>query len=260
MARYRLSVLMPAVALLAAAALPLSAQSVTRSAVQASATLSPASLVVAQGAADTSDTPSLETVLSRFDEVQQSIRTLRAELKMTTINRLLQDPMVYEGTFFMTKPDAIRWEFETPEPMRFVIANDLYVGYYPEQNRAERQNVRRRSERLFRYFGLGQGSAELTQTYNLELLPADPEVPDTYLLSMSPKKRRVRKRIEDVRFWVHKDTMLPVRVEYHSADGNVRVVEFNDMKTNVEIEPGVYIVELPDDVKVQRSFSPFGGS
>ena len=160
----------------------------------------------------------------------------------------------------MTKPDAVRWEFVTPEPMQFVIANDLYVGYYPDRKRAERQNVKRRSERLFRYFGLGQGSAELSKTYDLELLPDDPEMPGAYLLSMSPKKRRVRKRIDDVRFWVDRESMLPVRVEYRSTDGNVRVVEFRDMRTNVDIEAALYNVELPEDVQIQRGFSPFGGS
>ena len=33
----------------------------------------------------------------------------------------------------MTKPDAIAMEFEAPEPMRFVIADDRYTGYFPDR-------------------------------------------------------------------------------------------------------------------------------
>lgn len=204
--------------------------------------------------------PELQAVLERFDSVQESIRTLSSDLTMTTTHRLLKDPVVYRGRFYMTKPKAVRWEFETPEEMRFVIANDQYVGYYPAQNRAERKNIRRWSDQLFRYFGLGQGSAELAKFYRISLAKPGPELKDCYLLVMEPKKRRARKRVEGVQLWVDSETMLPVKVEYRGTDGSTRTVEFRNVQLNVDLAANLYTVELPADVEIRTGFTPFGGA
>ncbi len=204
--------------------------------------------------------PELTAVLERFDRVQESILTLQADLKMTTVNQLLKDPVVYRGKFYMTKPDAVRWEFTTPEQMQFVIANDEYLGYYPAQKRAERKNIQRWSKQLFRYFGLGQGSDELSKFYNIRLEPSGDAMPGTHLLVMEPKKRRARKRVDDVKFWVDAETLLPVRVEYLGTDGSCRTVEFAGMKLNVELAQSLFHLDLPSDVHVETGFSPFGGS
>lgn len=204
--------------------------------------------------------PELTAILERFDRVQESIQTLTADLTMTTVNRLLVEPVVYRGRFYMTKPNAVRWEFTTPEEMRFVIADDQYVGYYPAQKKAERKNVQRWSTQLFRYFGLGQGSAELGQFYHIRLAEPDPRVPGTELLVLEPKKRRARKRVEEVKLWIGTDTLLPVRVEYASTEGDVRTVEFHGLRTNVELATGLFRVELPADVEVTTGFTPFGAA
>ncbi len=202
--------------------------------------------------------PRLAGVLARFDEVQDSVRTLTADLTMTTHNSLLKEPVVYRGRFFMTKPSSVRWEFDTPEEMRFVIANDEYVGYYPGRKKAERKNIQRWSERLFRYFGLGQGSKELAKFYRISLEDAAAEAGDTHVLILEPRKRRARKRVEQVRFEVDGKTMLPKRVEYHGSEGDVRIVEFEHTRLNLELSSSLYRMELPADVEVTTAFSPFG--
>jgi len=212
-----------------------------------------------QRAADVADQdPELRGLLERFDQVQNTIRTLSADLEMTTHNRLLKDPVVYRGRFYMTKPDSVRWEFDSPEEMRFIIARDEYVGYYPAQKKAERKSIKRWSTQLFRYFGLGQRSEELAKFYDISL-EAESELDGCRLLVMTPKKRRARKRVEDVRFWVDDRTLLPVRVEYRSVDGDTRTVEFRDMQLNRELAAALYELELPADVEVTTGFSPFGG-
>lgn len=217
-----------------------------------------ASLVVAPDFAPTrAGDADLESVLERFDRVQSSIRTLTAELRVTNHHRLLVEPEVNVGRLYLTKPAALRWEFETPETMRFIIADDFYTGYFPDQRKAERKNIKRWSEHLFRYFGLGQGSRELRKFYTIRLGQSD--VPGTHLLVLDPKKRRARKRIEDVRFWVDAETMLPRMVEYRSEEGNRRLVEFESIRVNTEIAQSLYRIDLPEDVEIRTGFTPFGG-
>jgi len=197
----------------------------------------------------------LGEVLKRFDEVQNAVSTLSAEFTETTTNQLLIDPISAEGRFFMTKPDSIRWEYSFPEEMRFVIFQDQYTGYFPKQKRAEKRNIQRWSEHIFRFFGLGQGSQELMKFYEITLDPIHDPASGTFLLILEPTKRRVRKRIPEVRFWLDAETYLPRKVEYRSKSGNARTIEFQEIRLNPDLAASMYHVDIPADVEVSSGFS-----
>jgi outer membrane lipoprotein-sorting protein len=137
--------------------------------------------------------------------------------------------------------------------MRFVIARDQYTGYFPARKRAETRSVRRWSDQLFRFFGLGQGSSELAKFYRISLGEHDEE--SVRLLVLNPRKRRARKRVEEVRFFLDASTYLPRRVEYRGKDGGGRLIEFREILVNPDLSAALYRVELPDDVTVTKGFS-----
>ena len=200
----------------------------------------------------------LASVLSRFDAVQRDLHSLSADFTMTTESSLLSEQIVARGHIYLTKPDAVRWEFSAPEEMRFVIADNLYTGYYPERKRAERRDIQRWREHLFRFLGLGQASSELEKFYDISL-DDSPEEPRTECLLLEPQKKRVRKKMESVRLCVDGQSYLPVRVEYATKVGDRRVIEFHDLAVNPKLSAALYEVELPPDVKVTNGFSAFSG-
>jgi outer membrane lipoprotein carrier protein len=201
---------------------------------------------------------SLEQVLSRFDGVQGSIRTLSAEFTWTTRSELLKEPLVSRGRLYLTKPDAIRWEFTSPEEMSFVIAHDEYIGYFPARKTAERRDFKRWSEKLFRYFGVGQGSDELSQVYDIRL--GDSGSADTDLLVLEPRKRRARKRIETLEIYVDRASGLPVRLVSSGTDGGSREILLHDVRVNPDLAAGLYDVEFPSDVTVTHGAAGLGGA
>ena len=211
-------------------------------------------IVLASGPAFATE---LEEILADFDKVQGSIQTLSAEFVETTTHAMLMDPIVAEGRFFLTKPDSIRWEYSHPEEMRFVIASDRYTGYYPGRKTAETRNVQRWSEHLFRFFGLGQGSAELSRFYRIELGQTDET--GAFLLLLEPRKKRARKHVEQVRFLLDASTYLPRRIVYGGKSGNGRVIEFRSIQVNPDLSAGLYDVDLPSDVTVTKGFSGLPG-
>jgi outer membrane lipoprotein-sorting protein len=200
----------------------------------------------------------VERVLARFDEVQERIRTLSADFEETRRSTLLKDEIVARGRVYLTKPDSVRWEYSQPEEMRFVISDNEYTGYYPKRKKAERRNVRRWGEQLFRFLGLGQASDELRKFYDIRIGESSPDE-GTILLVLEPRKKRVRKRMDAVRLWVDAETYLPVRIRYASRNGNTRVVEFEEMLINPDLSASLYVVDLPDDVKVTKGFSALSG-
>ena len=202
----------------------------------------------------------LDELLVRFDEVQDSIRTMSAEFTETTQSILLKDEIVAKGKVYLTKPAAVRWEYTTPEEMRFVIANDTYTGYFPVRKQAEQRDIQRWGEQLFRFLGIGQTSDELSRFYKIEIANDEESAESgTVLLILDPRKRRVRKRMESVRFWIDEQTMLPVRIEYSTNSGSTRVIEFDRIDVNPELSASIYVMDLPPDVEVTKGFSVLSG-
>jgi outer membrane lipoprotein-sorting protein len=167
---------------------------------------------------------------------------------------------VSRGQLYLTKPDSVRWEYRSPEEMRFVIADDEYTGYFPSRKQAEKRDVRRWREHLFRFMGLGQTSSELGRFYDLRLGPADlAGPPDALLLMLEPKRKRARKQVDEVRLWVDRSTYLPVRIEYAGASGSLRRFDFSDVQLNPQLAASLYRVDLPPDVAVSEGFSALSG-
>ena len=216
-------------------------------------------LIPCNVSSESASDPALDGVLARFDEVQMGVTTLSAQFTETTVNELLKEPMVARGRFYMTKPDSVMWEYTTPESMQFVIAKDEYLGYFPARKRAERRNIQRWRDQIFRFFGLGQVSGELKKFYDIRLEESGAGMNDTYALVLDPKKRRVKKRMESVRFWVDRVTYLPVKVEYRDQKGNTRVIEFDQMQLNPDLSAGLYNLSLPSDVTVTTGFGGIHG-
>jgi outer membrane lipoprotein-sorting protein len=197
----------------------------------------------------------LSQVLTRFDHVQSQIRTLSAEFVQTTESPLLKDPIVAKGQFYLTKPDSVLWEYSSPEPMRFAVAKGEYTGYFPERKRAEKRDIKRWSEQLFRFFGVGQGSKELGKFYEIALGDPGPDDKGSYLLVLSPKKRRVKKRFDEVRLFVDIATLLPVRIDYVGKDGNQREIRLLNTRLNPDLAAGLYDVAIPEGVPITTGFS-----
>lgn len=208
-------------------------------------------------AATTPSNAALAEVLARFDKVQAQIRTLSAEFVQTTRNPLLKQPIVAKGEFYLTKPDSVLWEYVSPEPMRFVVSKGLYTGYFPERKRAEKRDIKRWSDQLFRFFGLGQGSQELGKFYEISLGDAGTDMKDSYLLLLSPKKRRIKRNVEEVKLWVDATNLLPVRIDYVGKDGNEREIRFVRPRLNPDLATGLYSLQIPADVAVSEGFSGF---
>lgn len=205
------------------------------------------------------DSAELEALLASFDRVQGAITTLTADFTETTTSALLKDAIVAQGKIFMTKPSSVRWEYSTPEVMRFVIADDRYTGYFPARKQAEQRDIQRWREQLFRFLGLGQASDELAKFYDIRLDGDSPVEEGVTVIVLDPQKRRVRKRMDSVRFWIDRSSYLPVRVEYTSAKGDTRSVVFKDMQVNTELAASLYQVELPQDVEISKGFSALSG-
>ncbi len=202
----------------------------------------------------------LRELLARFNETQQATRSLTASFTERKNLSLLAKPLISNGTFLYSRPTRIKWEYAEPEPRVFLITEDHFVAYYPAQKKAEEVPLGKLAgRRVFRVFGIGQTAEDLEKFFDISL--ADPGAEKgTFMMVLTPKRRRVKDRLQLVRFWVDEKTYLPRQLEYVESDGDSTLLTFSNIRVNPEITEARFSVEIPKDVQVTNTFSGFTGA
>ena len=208
------------------------------------------------------DVPALQLpdLLKHFNESQESVASLTASFTERKNLSLLAKPLVSNGTFLYSRPSRIKWEYTEPEPRVFLITEDRFIAYYPNQKRAEEVPLSKLAgRRVFRVFGIGQTAEDLGKFFDISQdNPGDEK--GAYLLILTPKRQRVKDRLQRVRFWVDAKTFLPRKLEYVESDGDSTLLSFNNIRLNPEIAEARFNVDIPKDVPVSNTFSGFSGS
>ena len=205
-------------------------------------------------------TPALRELLDRFNSTQEATRSLTASFTERKNLTLLARPVVSTGTFLYSKPTRIKWEYSNPEPRVFLITEDHFVAYYPAQKKAEEVPLGKLAgRRVFRVFGIGQTAEDLEKFFDISLGDPGPEK-GSFLLILTPKRRRMKDRLQLVRFWVDEETYLPRQLEYVEADGDSTLLTFTNIRLNPEISEARFSVEIPKDVRISNTFSGFTGT
>ena len=201
--------------------------------------------------------PMLAKILDAFDRKQKETGTLEASFTERKELKLLAKPVVSRGQFFYTKPNQVRWEYVEPEHKVFVITESMYVAYYPALKRAEEVPIKKFiGKRLFRFIGLGQSIDDLGKYYEIRLAPQS-DVKETHLLLLTPRKKRIKDRVAEMKIWVDGTTFLPRQLQYIESDGDSTLLAFQDIRVNVEVATNRFHIDLPKDVVVSDTFNGF---
>lgn len=73
-------------------------------------------------AGQTCGTP--EQCFPRMAEAQRDVQSIRARFRQTKHVALMTEPLISEGRFSFERPDRVRWEMETPEPLVVEVRGD----------------------------------------------------------------------------------------------------------------------------------------
>jgi outer membrane lipoprotein carrier protein len=201
--------------------------------------------------------PRLTRILEQFDAAQRQTTTMVAAFTERKELRLLEKPVVSRGEFYYNRPNRVRWEYLEPDRKIFVITEEMYLAYYPALKRAEEVPIRKFvGRRLFRFLGLGQSIEELGKYYEFRLAP-ESDLDGTHLLLLTPRKRKIRERVAEMKIWVDAGTFLPRQFQYLESDGDSTTLAFKDVRTNVEVAEQRFHIDLPKDVMVSETFNGF---
>ncbi|HEX2835899.1 MAG TPA: outer membrane lipoprotein carrier protein LolA [Thermoanaerobaculia bacterium] len=192
----------------------------------------------------------LETVIRKVQEQQRKTNTLQASFRQEKELALLSKPEVSTGTFVFSKPNNVLWTYDAPKRVQMVIASGVMTTYYPELGKAERIDVKRFEDRIFKYMGASGAIDELARYFDFTF--TDSKSKPVYVLDLTPKTRAVSKRVQRIKIWIDKTTYLTSRIEYVEGDGDITRYEFTNIKVNEPVPPSKFAIALPGNVKVEQ--------
>ncbi len=209
-----------------------------------------AAMAMPVAAAKVATPTSLDEVIKKVQEQQHKVMTLQADFRQEKELALLSKPEVSTGTFIYGKPNNVLWSYDTPKRVQMLITNGTLTTYYPELNKAERIDVRRFEDRIFRYMGASGAIDELGRYFDFTFTnkPSEP----AYVLDLNPKTGAVAKRVRRIKIWIDKASYLTSKIEYVEGDGDITRYEFRNIRINVPVAQNLFVLNLPSNVRVEQ--------
>jgi outer membrane lipoprotein-sorting protein len=192
----------------------------------------------------------LEALIERVRLEQAQVQTLEANFIQLKESSMLLEPEEARGIFSYAAPDRVLWDFESPNPISILIADEAMTTWYRDLGQVETMQVGRHSRKVLQYLSAGTSMDDLLQYFTVTLtLPSDRAAP--YILELSPKFDKVAKRVQGMSVWIDPARHLPVRLRYVEADGDVTDLRFENFVVNGALPDNRFDLDLPQEVDVR---------
>jgi outer membrane lipoprotein carrier protein len=193
---------------------------------------------------------SLEDVIKNVQQQQKKTQTLQADFRQEKELALLSQPEVSSGTFVFSKPNNVLWSYDAPKRVQMLITGGTLTTYYPELNKAERIDVKRFEDRIFKYMGASGAIDELGRYFDFTF--TDTANSPFWVLDLNPKSKVVAKRVRHIKIWIDKATYLTSKFEYVEGDGDITRYAFTNIKVNKPVDQARFTLNLPANVRVEQ--------
>jgi outer membrane lipoprotein-sorting protein len=196
----------------------------------------------------------LRALVERMKLEQKGFQTLVANFEQETSSEMLVEAERASGTFYYEAPDKVRWQYDQPTPKVIVINGQELVTWYQDLGRAERVQVGRYSDAVFKYLG-ASGSLETLMDY-FSLRIDFPQGDEPYRIDLVPRYKRVEKRLKEMSVAIDGRLFVPIELSYVEPNGDSTEYAFTGFRVNEPIPAAHFDLELPPDVEVRVVTSP----
>jgi outer membrane lipoprotein carrier protein len=193
---------------------------------------------------------SLAQIIKKVQEQQKKTSTLQADFRQEKELALLAKPEVSTGKFIYSRPSNVLWTYEAPKRVQMVIAGGVLTTFYPELGKAERIDVKKFEDRIFKYMGATGAIDELARYFDFTF--TDSKSKPVYVLDLTPKNKAVAKRVKRIKLFIDRNTYLTSRIEYVEGDGDITRYEFTNMRINEPVPPSRFALSMPANVRVEQ--------
>jgi outer membrane lipoprotein-sorting protein len=184
--------------------------------------------------------PSFDELYRRGQQANAGIKTLTARFTETTTAALLERPLVARGTLYVqrTKPARVAMHYSDPAGRTILIDGNRMVTSWPSRQLHASSDIGRAQREIEKYFGAAD-ARELRRLFDIELRDASSR-PGTHEVSMTPKQKRISETLTRLELWVNDPSGLLNAMRMTFANGDTKLMEFEDVAANPAIDPAVF--------------------
>lgn len=171
-------------------------------------------------------------------EKQKGLVTVKALFKQEKRTELLERPIKSEGKFYFKSPVGVRWEYD--DAMVVVYDGKSLYLHYTELDEAEK------IDGVSGYVGpLSFDIERILEEY--DATPA--EAGGGYSILLRPKKRMP---FETMEMFFPRGAAFPGEIRMTEETGDVTVITFSDIKTNVKLPDSLFVFTPPPGVVLRE--------
>ena len=205
-------------------------------------------------------TPETRRVLASIDQAGKRLTDLTADIKQTKVTLVVNDTSTETGKLFLKRlknGNRTKLEYEKPEIKTLLIDNGKVLIYEPKIKRLQEIDLgKNRAQAEFLLTGVGQSSANLTNTYDVKFLKEEViNGVKTSLLELKPKSGKVSAMFTQIWLWIDPATGLPIQTRLTESSGDYLTFQLENIKINPKLSDKIFKLDVPSDVQKIKPMS-----
>jgi outer membrane lipoprotein-sorting protein len=199
-------------------------------------------------------TPETRKVLARMDQTGKEVVDLSADITQTKVTLVVDDTSTESGKLYLKRTkgnNRTRLDYEKPEVKTLLIDKGKVLIYEPKINRLQEIELgKNRAQAEFLLTGVGQSSANLTQTYDVRFLKEETiNGSKTSLLELTPKLEKGSSLFSKIWLWIDLVSGLPIQTRLTEASGDYLTLRLENIKVNPRLSDRLFRLNVPSDVQ-----------
>ena len=205
-------------------------------------------------------TPETRRVLASIDQAGKRLTDLTADIKQTKVTLVVNDTSTETGKLFLKRlknGNRTKLEYEKPEVKTLLIDKGKVLIYEPKIKRLQEIDLgKNRAQAEFLLTGVGQSSANLTNTYDVKFLKEEViNGVKTSLLELKPKSGKVSAMFTQIWLWIDPATGLPIQTRLTESSGDYLTFQLENIKINPKLSDKIFKLDVPSDVQKIKPMS-----
>ena len=182
--------------------------------------------------------PTFDELYRRGQKANAGLKTLTARFTETTTSSLLEKPLVSRGMLYVqrTAPaPRVALHYTDPDVRTMLIDGNRMTTSWPSRNIRTKTDV----SRAQRQAQNSNDASDLRKAFDITLRATSAR-PGTHEVLMVPKRKQISETLTRLELWVEEGNGLLKAMRMTFANGDLKLMEFEDVSPNATIDAAVF--------------------
>ena len=181
-------------------------------------------------------------IWEKLEKLKQEYHSCQGMITEIRDSPLFQEPVQFEGKFYVKNPDRFCLEYSKPEIVQIIFNKDyVNITLMDDMLKTEVFNAKNQVKRARNYFSGKDSYENLTRDFIVSVT----EYPKDYEIRMLPQGRRIKKKINYILIWLDKESYYLKKLEVEGKNGVKSIYIIDSIKVNSNLDEKTFQIYRP---------------